>query len=152
MHQNYYFLQYQKLIKDAILLSYIILGFDVLLRNDKYKEYIIACCSLIIGFILNGIAMYFNDGKMPIYPSISWSTGYTQYDMIMNASKFGDFHILGDHMTNLIFLCDIFDFGGSIWSVGDLLCRLYAFIILYYSVKTIHEKVLKYKQKIIKNA
>ena len=74
---------------------------------------------------------------MPIFPDISYSTGYTQYNVIMNASKFSDFHVLGDHTTRLIFLSDIFDIGGSIWSPGDVLCRLFAFIIVYFSVKEI---------------
>jgi len=141
MNQNYYFLQYQHIIKNAILGSYMILGLDVLLRYEKYKEYIVACCSLLCGFTLNKIVMYFNQGKMPIFPDVSYSTGYTQYDMIMNASKYGDFHILGDHMTNLIFLSDIFDFGTCIWSLGDVLCRLFAFLIVYYSAKAISEYI-----------
>jgi len=140
MNQNYYFLQYQHIIKNAILGSYMILGLDVLFRYETYKEYIVACCSLLCGFTLNKIVMSFNHGKMPIYPDVSYSTGYTQYDMIMNASKFNDFHVLGDHTTNLIFLSDIFDVGGSIWSVGDVFCRLFAFIIVYYSVKIINER------------
>ena len=137
MNQNYYFLQYQHIIKNAILGSYMVLGLDVLLRYEKYKEYIIACCSLLCGFTLNYIVMHFNQGKMPIFPDISYSTGYTQYNVIMNASKFSDFHVLGDHTTRLIFLSDIFDIGGSIWSPGDVLCRLFAFIIVYFSVKEI---------------
>ena len=137
MNQNYYFIQYQHIIKNAILGSYMILGLDVLFRYEKYKEYIIACCSLLSGFTLNKIVMHFNQGKMPIFPSISYSTGYTQYDMIMNAFKFSDFHILGDHMTRLIFLSDIFDVGTSIWSVGDIFVRLFAFIIVYFCAKEI---------------
>jgi len=114
-----------------------ILGLDVLFRYEKYKEYIIACCSLLGGFTLNKIVMSFNNNLMPIFPSVSYSTGYTQYDMIMNTSKFSDFHVLGDHTTNLIFLSDIFDMGGSIWSVGDILVRVFAFIIVYFCVKEV---------------
>ncbi len=98
-----------------------VLGLDILFRHKKYKPYIFACCSLLTGFGLNYIVMYFNQGKMPIYPSVSYSTGYTQYDMTMNASRFSDFHILGDHTTNLIFLSDFIDVGASIWSPGDIL-------------------------------
>ena len=138
MNQNYYFLQYQYIIKNLIIMSYMALGLDVLFRNEKYKQYMIACGSLLSGFGLNYIAMYFNHGKMPIFPSVSYSTGYTQYDMIVNASRFSDFHVLGDHTTKFIFLSDIFDiFGLSIWSVGDILIRAFAFIIVYYSIKTL---------------
>jgi len=124
-----------------------ILGLDILFRYEKYKEYIIACCILLCGFTLNKIVMYFNNNLMPIFPDISYSTGYTQYDMIMNMSKFSDFHVLGDHTTNLIFLSDIFDMGGSIWSVGDILVRVFAFLIVYFSVKEIskihNNKIIK---------
>lgn len=138
---NYWFLPYQPYIKDGILLSYMILGVDVLLRNEKYKQYIIACVSLLFGFLLNYIVMYFNQGKMPVFPSFSWATGYTQYDMIANDAYFKDFHVLGDHLTKLIPLCDIFDFGTSIWSLGDVFCRLFAFIIVYYSAKTLAQNI-----------
>ena len=114
-----------------------ILGLDVLFRYEKYKEYIIACCSLLCGFTLNKIVTSFNQGKMPIFPDVSYSTGYTHYDMIINASKYGDFHVLGNHLTNFIFLADIFDVGGSIWSIGDILVRVFAFLIVYSSVKEI---------------
>jgi len=137
INQNYYFLQYQHIIKNAILGSYMVLGLDVLFRYEKYKEYIIACCSLLCGFILNKIVMHFNNNLMPIFPDISYSTGYTQYDMIINSNRFSDFHVLGNHLTNFIFLADIFDMGGSIWSVGDILVRIFAFIIVYFSVKEI---------------
>ena len=93
MNQNYFFLQYQHLIKNTIILSYMVLGLDVLFRNEKYKSYIFACCSLLSGFGLNYIVMHFNNNRMPIYPSLSYSTGYTQYNMIMNASQFSDFHV-----------------------------------------------------------
>lgn len=140
LQHNYYWLQYQYIIKDMILFSYILLAYDVLYRNERYKEVFIAYCCLIIGFLLNSIVMYFNSQKMPIFPSLSYATGYTQYDMIVNASKFSDFHILGDHTTKLIILSDIFDFGTSIWSIGDLLIRIFAFLIIYNSIKSIQRK------------
>lgn len=138
MNQNYYFLQYQHIIKTMILMSYMVLGIDVLFRHERYKEYIIACFCLIIGFSLNKIVMYFNNNLMPIFPDISYSTGYTQYDMVASMPEYSSIHVLGDHTTNLIFLSDIFDFGVSIVSIGDVLCRLYAFLIVYYSIKALN--------------
>jgi len=141
LRQNYSFLPYQKIFKDALIGSYMLLGLDVLFRYEKYKPFIIACCSSLLGFGLNAIVMYFNNGKMPIFPTFSWSTGYTQYDMIINASKYGDFHVLGDHTTKLIFLSDVFDVFTSIWSLGDIFIRLFAFMIIYYSVKTVNQSI-----------
>jgi len=111
------------------------LGLDVLFRYEKYKPFMFACGSLLSGFGLNAIVMYFNNGKMPIFPSVSYSTGYAKYDMIINASQFGDFHVIGDHTTRLIFFSDFIDLGTSILSVGDILCRVFAFVIVYYSIK-----------------
>lgn len=138
IRHNYYFVKYQHLFKSMLLISFIILGLDILFRYGQYKQFIIATCSLLSGFILNNIVMYFNDNKMPIFPSISFSTGYTNYDMIINTSEYGDFHILGSHNTNLIFLTDFLDFGVSIWSVGDFLIRVFVFIIIYYSIKQVN--------------
>jgi len=136
---NYFFLPYQHLIKTAILLSYMILGFVILIKNDKNKEFILSCCSLLSGSILNNIVMHFNNNRMPIFPSLSYATGYTQYNMIINASRYGDFHMLGNYTTKLIFLSDVFDVGGSIWSIGDILIRLFAFLIVYHSIKTVNK-------------
>lgn len=135
MMHNYYFVQYQHLFKSMLLISFIILGIDTLFRYKQYKQYLIAICTLLGGFSLNYIVMYFNNNKMPIFPTISFSTGYSQPDMIINASKYGDYHVFGSHATNLIFLSDIFDMGTSIWSIGDVLIRISAFIIIYYSIK-----------------
>lgn len=147
INQNYYFLQYQHIIKNMIIMSYMILGFDVLFRYEVYKPFIFACASLLSGCGLNYLAMYFNNSKMPIFPSMTYATGYTNYDMLMKATEFGDFHVLGDCSTNLIFLCDVFDiFGFSIWSIGDVLCRLYAFIMVYYFIKTVN-LILKTSKK-----
>jgi len=138
LYHNYNYLSFQRIFKDILIYSYMLLGMNILIKNETYKPFIISCGSLLTGFGLNGLAMYFNNNIMPIYPDVSYSTGYTNYDMIINSTQFGDFHILGNHETNLIFLCDVFDFGGSIWSVGDIFIRLYAFIIVYYSIKTIN--------------
>lgn len=140
LHQNYWILPYQKLFKDVLIMSYLLLGLDQLFRYEYYKELIIACFSLIVGFGLNFIAMYFNNGKMPIFPSWSYSTGYTKYEMICHASQYGDFHVLGTYATKFIFLCDTFDvFGFSVWSIGDVFCRIFPFIIIYYSIKSINK-------------
>jgi len=140
LNHDYSFIPYQKIFKDALIMSYIILGVDILFRNKIYKPFIFACYSLLSGCGLNAIVMHFNNKKMPIFPTFTYSTGYTQYDMIINSSKYGDFHVLGDHTTKLIFLADVFDVCGfSIWSIGDILVRVFAFMMVYYSVKEVNK-------------
>jgi hypothetical protein len=124
-------------------MSYMILGLDVLFKYEVYKPFIFSCLSLLSGCGLNYLAMYFNNFKMPIFPSVSYSTGYTKYEMLMKATEFGDFHVIGDHTTRLIPICDILDWGTSIWSVGDIFCRLFAFIMVYYSIQTLNHIHIK---------
>ena len=139
--QNYYFLQYQYIIKTATLLSYFPLIFTYkLYDNPKYisnnfmsvitSPMIKSGCCLLIGSIFNRIAVFFNNNKMPTYPNISYWTKY------INDSGFIDeIHTIGTSHSSLILICNIFDLGYGVLSFGDLLVRLYVFIILYYSIK-----------------
>ena len=48
---------------------------------------------------------------------------------------FNDFHILGNYTTKLIFLTDTWDIFYVIMSPGDILIKLFAGMVLYYSIK-----------------
>jgi len=139
----YYFLQYQNIIKIVTLLSYLPLVIKYhLYENDNPKyiknEYLSVATSpmVIAGFFLwlgselNKLAMYFNNNKMPTYPNISYWTGY-----INNSGFIDGIHTIGTSHSSLILICNIFDLGYGVLSFGDLLVRLYVFIILYYSIK-----------------
>ncbi|MGN0028014.1 MAG: DUF5317 family protein, partial [Clostridium sp.] len=74
-------------------------------------------------------------GYMPVFPSLSYLTGYAKVDSF---SKVKDIHILGNSSTKLKFLTDIFDIGYSVLSLGDIFIRCFVFIIIYNTIKKIN--------------
>lgn len=130
--KNYELIKYAGILKMIYLCSYLPLVF-------KYKEYIsaiIGSICIVFGGILNDIAIKANNGFMPVFPKLSYLTGYATKESF---SKVNDIHILGGTHTNLKFLTDIFDLGYSILSIGDIFIRLYVFLIIYNSVKSINK-------------
>ena len=147
--QNYYFLPYSYIIKTATLFSFfpLIITYK-LLENPKYinnqflsvltSPAIIAGICLWIGSSLNRLAMFFNDNKMPTYPSVTFWTKYIKSDGFIDG-----IHILGNAYSRAIPLCNIFDFFGyTVLSLGDIIIRSFPYIILYYSIKRTNIKTL----------
>ena len=149
-NQWYWFLPYQHLIKTVTLLSYIPLVYTYnLYKNDNSKyinneamqvltsPMILAIFCLILGSSLNNIAMWANSNMMPVFPNCTYFTGYVRPEFVKDGM-----HILGNAYTKLIPICDIFDVWYSIWSIGDILIRMYAYIILFYSIEK-NNKMIK---------
>lgn len=136
--ENYSLIKYVGLFKSIYLCSYIPLIFT-------YKQYISAIIGsvfVVIGGILNDIAISANNGYMPVFPSLSYLTGYAKLDSF---AKVNDIHILGDSSTKLKLLTDIFDIGYSVLSLGDIFIRGFVFIIIFSIVKEINltnEKII----------
>jgi len=156
IQSEYWFLQYSNHIKNITFLFYIILIIKYKLINISIfkniniqnngqlitsltSPVIIGTLFATLGSKLNQIAMFYNNGKMPVFPSNSLSTGYSKIDMFEKAEVFKDFHIWGDHTAKLIFLTDTWDIFYVIMSLGDILIKLFAVIILYYTIKQINE-------------
>jgi len=163
---NYWFLQYAKHIKNITFLLYILLIIKYKLinvsifKNINLKNggqlitsltspVIIGAVCATIGSKLNKIAMFYNDGKMPVFPSNSLSTGFSKIDMFEKTSVFNDFHAWGNHTTKLIFLTDTWDIFYVIMSPGDILIKMFAGMVLYYSYKQCNENLNKGKNKIM---
>ena len=126
--ENYEVINYVGLLKTFYLCSYLPLIF-------VYRQYIYAIIGsvfVVIGGILNDIAIAANNGYMPVFPSLSYLTGYAK-----NAAfnKVNDIHVLGDSNTRLKPLTDIFDIGYSVLSIGDIFIRGFVFIIIYNVIK-----------------
>ncbi|WP_352417428.1 DUF5317 family protein [Clostridium tertium] len=126
--ENYGVIKYASVLKTIYLCSYLPLVFI-------FRQYIVAIIGsifVIIGGILNDIAIAANNGFMPVFPTLSYLTGYAKLDAF---SKVNDIHILGDETTKLKILTDIFDIGYSVLSIGDIFIRFYSFLIIYNVVK-----------------
>jgi len=144
-NQNYWFFPYQHIIKTITLLSYIPLIYvHNLYYNDTYENNILksfltspaskATFCLGLGSFLNYIALVCNNMKMPIFPSNCYWTGYFKPKFINDG-----LHVLGNAYTKAIPLCDWIDLGAYCASPGDMLARLFPFIIIYYSVKNLNK-------------
>lgn len=106
----------------------------------RYKEYISALIGSIfifLGTFLNHLVMTANGGKMPVFPSLSYLTGFVKPDTF---SKIQDIHMLGNGTVKLKFLSDIVDIGYNILSIGDILIRIFIVIIIYVTVKRANEE------------
>jgi len=128
---NYEFIEFMKSLKPFYLSTYLLLVF----KYDIYISSIIGAISVILGGALNDIAIKANDGFMPVYPTLSYLTGYAKpesFDLVK------DIHILGNSQTKLKILTDFIDLGYSILSIGDVFIRVFVFIIIYNSIKKIN--------------
>lgn len=149
---QYWFMEYIGYIKNITLLFYVVLIIKYKLINVSIfskinikdsgqlvtsltSPVIFGALCTIVGSKLNQIAMFYNNNKMPVFPSNSFSTGFSKVDMFEKTSSFNDFHIWGDHTTKLAFLTDTWDFYYVIMSPGDILIKIFAGIIIIYSIK-----------------
>lgn len=130
---NYGCIKYAGVLKILYLSSYLFL----ILRYEQYLSAIIGTVFICIGSAMNKIAIYFNYGKMPAFPSLSYVTGYLKPDSF---SKVNDIHEVGGATTNFKFLTDIIDLGYSILSIGDVFIRGFAFIVIFNTIKYLNKQ------------
>ena len=128
---NYYFVQYAFVMKTAVILAFI---FPMLVFK-LYRPALIGSGFIILGTLLNKIAIFQNNGKMPVFPSLSYLTGYVKP---YSFSAAHDIHVLGSAATHWKFLTDYIDLGYSILSPGDLLIHFFSFLMLFYTIKAIN--------------
>lgn len=113
-----------------------------------YREYISALIGsvfLFAGTFLNHFVMAANGGEMPVFPSLTYLTGYVKPDTL---SKINDIHTLGNSTVNYKFLSDIIDIGYSVLSIGDILIRVFVVIIIYVTVKKTNEECMNRQTRI----
>lgn len=136
---RYDFIKYVGILKVFYLCSYL----PMIFKHNQYISSILGSVFVFIGGILNDIAIRANNGYMPVFPSLSYITGYANIEAF---NKVNDIHILGDSSTSLKFLTDIFDIGYSVLSLGDIFIRGFVFIVIYNVVKYLNQT----KDKILK--
>ena len=147
---NYWITQYGNIVKSITILSYFGLVCKYNLYDSAFEKYknkgligfltspfMFAIVALGIGYLLNYIAITANGGHMPVFPSYTYFTGYTDPESFTEDS----FYILGDHTSKAIPLCDTIDIFYSNLSIGDVFVRGYAFILLYFSIRNANKTV-----------
>lgn len=133
---NYEVVQYASLLKSVYLCSYL----GLIFKYELYKEALIGSGFMLLGGLCNQIAIIANEGKMPVFPSLSYLTGYAKPEAFNIAHEITkDFHILGGSETKLKIFTDFLDIGYSILSIGDLLIRVFIVLIIYGAIKKINE-------------
>lgn len=132
----YGFVKYSALLEKAYLSTFLLIVF----KYEVYGSAIIGSFSVFIGTMMNKLAMSANGGKMPVFPSLSYMTGYYKPDVFL---KVKDIHILGSETTKLKMLTDYIDLGYSILSIGDIFIRFFTFIIVYNSIKFINKEKIE---------
>jgi hypothetical protein len=135
---NYSFIQYAPIIKTAVILSFLF----PIINFKLYKPAIVGSISILIGTVLNKFVMSQNGGKMPVFPTLSYLTGYVKLNTF---SSVNDIHILGSSSSHFKILTDYIDLGYSVLSPGDLFIHFFSFWLLYSTLKAInlhYDKVL----------
>jgi hypothetical protein len=107
---------------------------SIIYLGVKYHPYILSVIGVVlfvVGVVLIKYVVSHNQGKMPMFPSLSYSTKMINKCLANNDNR----HKLGDENTKFIPLCDIFDFGYNIFSLGDF-CLFSIFgLIIYGCIK-----------------
>lgn len=132
---NYSVVRFTNVYKVLYLSAFI----AMIIKYNLYKSAIVGSVFVFIGGALNSIAIAANGGKMPVFPTISYLTGYASADAF---SKVNDIHVLGSSMVNYKFLTDVIDLGYTILSIGDVFIRILPFIIVFFAVKGYNNKQL----------
>jgi hypothetical protein len=146
-NDQYWITQYGTIIKPVTLLSYfgLMYKYNLYYSQNKSKSelvrflispFIIGIIFLVLGYIFNGIAILSNNGHMPVFPSYTYFTNYTDISSFTEDS----FYILGDHTSKAIWACDCIDIFYSNLSLGDVFVRIYVAILIYFSIKRVNEK------------
>ena len=135
-NENYQMLRIVSFLKTIYLTSYLFLVF----KYEIYNIALIGVACVFGGGILNDLAIKANGGFMPVFPSISYITGYVKPESF---NVVNDIHVLGSSASKFKILTDYIDLGYSILSVGDVFIRVFVFLVIFYSIKKSNDKYLE---------
>ncbi|MHB8963851.1 MAG: DUF5317 family protein [Saccharofermentanales bacterium] len=128
---NYYFIQFAPYLKKAYLFCFII----PIIIYKEYLQGIIGSVSVVMGTLLNKFVMAQNGGRMPVFPSFSYHTGYVKPDSF---ALDDGIHILGGADTRFWYLSDFIDVGYSIMSIGDVMIRVLVFLVIFKTIQVMN--------------
>lgn len=128
----YTFIPYAPIIKTTYMVALAL----PLIYYQQYRACLVSAGCVFAGSILNNLAMAANGGKMPVYPTLSYLTGYVN---TRNLDLGGSLHVLGGSATRLKVLTDYIDIGYSVLSIGDILVRVMGFLAVYCTLRHFHQ-------------
>lgn len=130
---NYKYIEFTKSLNPLYLCTYLLLVF----KYNTYKSSILGAICMVFGGLLNDIAIKANNGFMPVYPTLSYITGYASPNTF---NLVNDIHMLGNLECKMKILTDYIDIGYSILSIGDVFIRIFVFVIIFASIKEINKQ------------
>jgi len=130
---NYTFIKYTGIFKTLYLCSFLFL----IIKYKRYVSAFIGSLFIFLGSACNNIAISANADKMPVFPTLSYVTGYADSVKFVKADNL---HILGSSSTKLKFLTDIIDTGYCIMSIGDIFIRVFIVIVIFSTIKHINKR------------
>lgn len=128
---NYSLIKYTGILEKLYIFTFLILIF----KFKLYESAVIGSVCIFFGTFLNKIAIAANGGSMPVFPTLSYVTGFVKPEKLLEVR---DIHIWGNEEVKLKFLTDIIDLGYVILSIGDIFIRIFTFIIIFYAIKYIN--------------
>ncbi|KNZ41763.1 DUF5317 family protein [Acetobacterium bakii] len=133
MTANYDVIVFAEIFKKMYLLSFLV----PIIMLKLYKPGLIGSAFIVAGTAMNNFVIALNNGKMPVFPTLTYLTGYVKSDTF---ERINDIHVLGNADTKMIILADIFDVGWSILSIGDILIHSFAGIIVYFAIVELNKR------------
>lgn len=131
--RNYAFVHLVPYVQMSVVFSFLFAMFTF----ELYRPAIIGSASIGIGTVLNRLVIAQNGGHMPVFPTLSYLTGYVTPAMLESLDTL---HVAGTASSKLIFLTDVIDYGYSILSLGDVLIHMFACIMLYTLIKAVNKR------------
>jgi hypothetical protein len=108
-----------------------------ILAYQLYLPAILGSLGVFAGTLLNKFVMAQNNHRMPVFPTLSYWTGYAKPESFAYDDGI---HVLGSATTQWKWLTDYIDVGYSVLSPGDLLIHAFSVILLYATIKAANEK------------
>ena len=128
---NHTFVKFSELLQHGMTLSLLL----PVVRRRIFTPTLVGAGMTVGGTLMNRIVIQANNGRMPVYPTVSKWIGYYKDGQL--DGSIDSLHVLLDDSSKLPFLADYIDLGLCILSPGDVLIHGFASIVLYYTVKAV---------------
>lgn len=132
-------LKYATTFKAVFVLIFAIM----IVKYSLYKTGFLSVFLVVLGGLMNNLVIKANGGRMPVFPSFSYITGYMKPEIFNNLEKIDSLHIQGSPETRLAFLADWIDLGYTIMSIGDIFFMSFVFLTIYGTIKHLNFKNFK---------
>ena len=132
---NHSFVAYASALQYVMILSLLL----PILRRTIFAPTLVGVGLTLVGTVMNRVVIAANNGKMPVYPTVSKWIGYYKDGQL--DGSIDELHILADDSSKLLLLADYIDLGVCVLSPGDLLIHAFASIVIYYTVKRVCHQV-----------